>query len=260
MDHKDAPLLADLGADPDVVKTLICDWSSAERRLDIAQYWIERNQEHGIWGVHDRVGAFGEAGQFVGFCAADEPLPLGGLGPEIYYAFKKKTWGNGVASEVVNAVIGYLFDDRGADAIEALVLAGLNPASTRLVEKLGMRLVGRYPFAEYAGEECGPTIRYELWRAETAAAPSARQNLEEAAFKIGQFVADGAASKDEMIVALHEAAGAAGLVAQMGADVVREIMKEFLEAGMAENGWLHYRIGPHDFAGTENTRRDRPHR
>ena len=64
--QKDAPLLADLGADPDVVKNLICDWSKPERRLEIARYWIERNQEYGIWGVIDREDVFGVPKRFVG--------------------------------------------------------------------------------------------------------------------------------------------------------------------------------------------------
>ena len=194
MRQSDASLLANMGADPDVVKNLICDWSTAERRLEIAQYWIERNQEYGIWGVFDREDSFGVPKRFVGFFAADEPLPIGGLGPEVYYAFRKEAWGKGVASEIVYRVIEHLFNDQGVNAIEALVLAGLNPASTRLLEKLGMSLVGRYSLAEYTGEECGPTIRYELWRVETASPQNAQQNLEEAAFKIGQFVADAVTS------------------------------------------------------------------
>ena len=127
----EAPLLADLGADPEVVKTLICDWSKPDRRLEIARDWIAANQKHGIWSVLDRDGSLGAPGQFLGFCAADEPLPLGGLGPELYYAFSQECWGKGVASEVVKAVIAHLFLDRGVAAVEALVLAGLNPASTR---------------------------------------------------------------------------------------------------------------------------------
>ena len=39
MVREDAPLLADLGADTDVAKTLIFDWSTAERRLAIARWW-----------------------------------------------------------------------------------------------------------------------------------------------------------------------------------------------------------------------------
>jgi len=140
LNQEDALKLADLGSDPDVVKSLICDWSTAEHRLEIAQYWIEGSQ-----------------------VAADEPLPNVGQGPEIYYALGKQVWGKGVATEVVKTVVAHLFNDQGVDAIEALVLAGLNPASSRLLEKLGMSLIGRYSLTEYTGDECLPTIGYELW-------------------------------------------------------------------------------------------------
>jgi RimJ/RimL family protein N-acetyltransferase len=246
MTRENAPLLADLGGDPDVVKNLICDWSTVEGRLDIAHYWIE-NTRHGFWGVFDREDSFGAPDRFVGFCAADKPLPLGGLGPEIYYAFRKECWGKGVATEVVTAMIAHLFDDQGVNAVEALVLAGLNPASGRLLEVLGMRYVGRYPLAAYVGDECRPTLRYELWRVETATPQNARQILEEAAFKIGQFVADGVASKGEMTVALEKASITNDLVSLLGADAVNKIVQNFLDAGMAEEGWLHYRLASDKF-------------
>ena len=72
-----AQLIGVLGADPDSGKNLICDWSKPERRLEVAQYWVERNQEYGIWGIFDREDSFAVPSQFIGFCAADEPLPLG---------------------------------------------------------------------------------------------------------------------------------------------------------------------------------------
>lgn len=242
LQEKDAPLLADLGADPDIVKNLICDWSLPERRLEIAEYWIEKNQEFGIWGVYDRDGGFGAPSSFVGFCAADEPLPLGGQGPEIYYAFKKETWGKGVASEIMRALLEHLFNDQKVKAVEALVLSGLNPASHRLLEKFGMRYVGRYPLAVYAGEESEPTIRYELWRVENASSHNDRQSLEEAAFRIGQFVADGVRSKDAATADLEKAAVTSGLAARIGAQTVKQIIEDRLEAGIADTGWLHYRV------------------
>lgn len=247
----DAPLLAELGADPDVVKTLICDWSTAEGRLAIARYWIEKDQDYGIWGVYDRDGAFGAAGGFVGFAAADEPLPLGGRGPEINYAFARETWGRGVATEVAQAIVAYLFRDRGARAVEALIYPGLNPASVRLAEKLGMRLVGRYSLVAYAGDECLPTLRYEVWRVSTSTPDAARRTLEEAAFKIGQFLAEGISSQAEMASALHQAAIANGLAARMDAGAIGRLVDEHLEAGMAETGWLHYRIAAKDCAAGE---------
>lgn len=237
-----APLLAELGADPDVVKTLICDWSTIDRRLAIAHGWIERNQEYGIWGVFDRDGRFGVVGQFIGFCAVDEPLEHVGHGPEIYYAFRRETWGKGVAAETVGAVLRHLFRRGDIAAVEALVLAGLNPASRRLLERLGMRLVGRYPHVAYADSECKSTIRYELWRVTTAMPSVALRNLEEAAYKIGQFVAEGVGSKEAVAASLSTAAEANGLVAELGEGTVADIIEESLDAGLKETGWLHYRL------------------
>ena len=242
MQEADAHFIADLGADPEIAKNLICDWSTPEQRLDIARYWVERNQEYGIWGVFDRDNIFGLPSRFVGFCAADEVLPLGGIGPEIYYAFAKASWGKGVASEAVRAVIEHLLTDQGVPAVEALVLSGLNPGSHRLLEKFGMTLVGRYPFAVYAGEECLPTIRYELRRVESATPEAGRQTLEEAAFKIGQFVADGVVTKAEMTTALTEAAAGGGIARHIGTEVAGSLIEQILTAGTAETGWLHYRV------------------
>ncbi len=238
----DAPLLADLGSDPDVVKPLICDWSTPSKRMKIAKYWITRNQEYGIWGVLDRKGIFGEPGQMIGFCAADESLPLGGKGPEIYYAFSRETWGHGVGTEVARVVIDHLFEELGVDAVEALVLAGLNPASGRLLAKLGMSFVGNYPLADYIGEECDPTIDYELWRVKNSTAENARMNLEEAAFKIGQFVGEEMASEKTMFASLLRAATENNHLASENEETLYRLINNSLIAGMAEKGWLHYRI------------------
>jgi RimJ/RimL family protein N-acetyltransferase len=247
LSQEDALKLADLGSDPDVVKSLICDWSTAEHRLEIAQYWIEGGQEYGIWGIYDRDNTFDAPERFVGFFAADEPLPNVGQGPEIYYALGKQVWGKGVATEVVKTVVAHLFNDQGVDAIEALVLAGLNPASSRLLEKLGMSLIGRYSLAEYTGDECLPTIGYELWRVETTLPQNAQHALEEAAFKIGQFVAEKVISKNEMLEALVKASFANGLESRVGKGTVERIINEYLEAGMKETGLLHFRMRPDQF-------------
>jgi RimJ/RimL family protein N-acetyltransferase len=240
--QSDAPLLAELGSDPDVVKPLICDWSTPSKRMKIAKYWIEGSQEYGIWGVLDRQGVFGESGQMIGFCAADEPLPLGGKGPEIYYAFSRETWGHGVGTEVVRVVIDHLFEELGVSAVEAVVLAGLNPASGRLLAKLGMSFIGNYPLADYIGEECDPTIEYELWRVKNSPAENARMNLEEAAFKIGQFVGEDMASEETMSASLMKAATENSHLASENEETLTRLIKNSLLAGMAEKGWLHYRI------------------
>ncbi|MEM7222627.1 MAG: GNAT family N-acetyltransferase [Pseudomonadota bacterium] len=240
MTAADAPKLADLGADPDVVKNLIFDWSTPALRLEIAKFWIRHHQETDLWGVIDRDQVF------VGFLAVDETLPESGQGPEIYYAFRQDRWGQGVASEVVRAGISHLFAEQGAAAVEALVLAGLNPASIELLEKLGMKLVGRYPLADYVGSACRPTMDYEVWRVANAPPERAEQTLQEAAFKIGQFVADGISSKAEMAAALERAA--AGLANRLGEETVQRLINQHLEAGLTEAGWLHYRVLPTTFS------------
>ena len=238
----EAPQLAELGADPDVVKTLVFDWSTSSKRLEIAKFWINRNQEFGIWGVYDQQGLFGKSGKMIGFFAADEPLHDIGKGPEIYYAFSRDTWGNGVGTEVVNRVVDHLFEQTGVEVIEALVLPGLNMASDRLLKKLGMELIGRYPFAQYIGAACDPTIDYEIWRVATSDLDNAKQNLQEAAFKIGLFVQDGAASEPAMAERLLQASLENGLAGHQGEDYVNTIIGEFIGLGKMEDGWLYYRV------------------
>jgi RimJ/RimL family protein N-acetyltransferase len=241
LSRAEAPLLAELGTDPDVVKTLVFDWSTPENRLEIANYWIEQNQEFGIWGVYDLGGIFGVRGKMIGFCAAEKPLPRNGKGPEIYYAFSKESWGKGVATEVVGKVVSDLFLEFNVLAGEALVLSGLNTASNRLLERLGMHLVGRYPFAEYIGDASDSTIAYEIWRVKNSSLVRAKQNLEEAAFKIGQFIGAGVVSDSAMIESLTQASIYNGLAEKEGMESTRAVIEMAINAGKQEDGWLYYR-------------------
>lgn len=233
---------AGLAADTEVVKTLVGDWSTAGKRLDNARAWIEAPDNYVIWGIYDRDGEFDTAGGFIGICGVDAPLPGIGEGPSLYYAFDQGVWGRGVGSEVAAAAIDHLFDESGVGAVEALVYPRLNPASSRLLEKQGMRLVGRHPIAEYVGDDCLPTLRYEVWRAQVALPAGAENCLAESAFKIGQFVGDGISDYPEMAAALLVSAHENGLVDLIGIDDAKKLIKRSLKAGIADSGWLHYRV------------------
>ncbi|HKJ50545.1 MAG TPA: GNAT family N-acetyltransferase [Gammaproteobacteria bacterium] len=237
-----APLFAELAADTEIVKTLIGDWSTAGKRLENAHAWIAAASNYVLWGIYDRDGSFGTAGEFIGICGVEACLPKIGRGPSLYYAFDQAVWGRGVGSEIVAAVIDHLFDATDVEAIEALVFPSLNPASARLLEKQGMCLVGRYPIAEYVGDDCLPTMRYEIWRAQVALPAGARSCLAEAAFKIGQFVAGGVSSHQEMAAALLVSAHENGLVEMIGIDEVKKLIARSLAEGAADSGWLHYRV------------------
>ena len=156
LSHDDAELFAELAADTEVVKTLVGDWSTARKRLENAHAWIAGEAKHVLWGVYDRDGDLGSAGSFIGICGIEAALPEIGRGPGLYFAFERAVWGKGAGSEVGSAVIDHLFDETGVDAIEALVYPRLNPASTRLLEKQGMVLIGRYPVAKYVGDDSLP--------------------------------------------------------------------------------------------------------
>jgi len=243
----DAPAMAALGADPEVVKTLVFDWSTPEKRRAIAEEWIAKASgwdEHGygIWGAFDERGLVCEAGRMVGVCCAEEPLPIGGEGPEIFYFFRRDTWGHGIASEVTRDVVRYLLADLRLGAVEALIYAGLNPASVRLAEKLGMTPVGRYSLADYEADGAADTIAFELWRVATSAPDPAARNLEEAAIKIGQFVAAGLEAEEAAEASLRAVADRSGVAARLGDQATRELIRSALRSGMAETGLLHYRV------------------
>lgn len=242
LSQREAPFLAELGSDPEVVKSLICDWSTASKRLQIAESWIAGSQEYGFWGVFDQRGIFGPPGGMIGFCAADKPLPLGGIGPEIFYAFAQTTWGRGVGTEVVRRFVKYLFEEPKVDAVEALVFSGLNPASDKLLTKIGMHFIGHYPLADYIGEECDATIEYELWRIRNSNYENAKINLREAAFKIGQFVGENLVSEDVVREGILNAASANRHLHKEDPELLTGVVNKALQAGQAEQGWLHYRV------------------
>ena len=237
-----ADLFAELAADTEIVKALVGDWSTARKRLTNARAWIASASNYVIWGIFDRNGEFAAAGECVGICGVEAPLPEIGKGPSVYYAFEQAVWGKGVGTEIAAAVIGHLFDEAGVEAVEALVYPRLNPVSSRLLEKQGMRLVGRYPVARYVGDDCLPTLRYEIWRAQVALPAEAQACIAEVAFKIGQFVADGISSRAEMAAALLVSAHENGLVDLIGIDEAGLLIERSLDDGIADSGWLHYRV------------------
>jgi len=242
MGIEQAPLFADLAADTEIVKSLVGDWSTARKRLENARAWIDGAHYPVIWGVYDRAGAIGAAGEFIGICGVETALPVVGAGPSLFYALQRQAWGRGVASEIAATVIDFLFDEAGVAAVEALVLPKTNPASIRVLEKHGMRLIGRYPMAEYVGEDCLPTMRYEIWRAQVAVPAEAGDCIFEAGFKIGQFVGDGISSVEEMSAALLVSAHENGLVERVGIDAAKQAIADALQAGIDEDGWLYYRV------------------
>jgi hypothetical protein len=66
--------------------------------------------------------------------------------------------------------------------------------------------------------------------------------LEEAAIKIGQFVAAGLEPEETAEASLRAAADQSGVAAQLGDHAARELIRSALRTGVAETGLLHYRV------------------
>ncbi len=124
-----------LRGDPDVMRYIgtqgpLAPAQSVEKLEKYLRCWTE----HGL-------GMFG-------IRMNDEPVGWGGLQPlentgeiEVGYAFGKKAWGLGLATETARAVVAWGFGDRRLARIVA-VASPENSASRRVMDKLGMTFEG----------------------------------------------------------------------------------------------------------------------
>ena len=113
---------------------------------------IERSSDGwGFWALEERDG-----GRLVGGAGL---FPLGWEGPEIELAYHvvPSRWRRGYATEAGGALLAAAWA-AGLDQVVAVALPE-NRASTRVMEKLGMRLEGRH---EYRGFE---VVRHAIDRA-----------------------------------------------------------------------------------------------
>jgi RimJ/RimL family protein N-acetyltransferase len=249
--QRDLDWLVQIVANPEVVKTMLGDVSTPELTRSYARGWIYPDEfwnehQYGFWGVVDRDGTFGPAGRVIGVVGADvAPLEVG-EGPEVYYIFAQDVWRKGVASEAVHRMFDYLFDVIGLSALEALVFSERNPGSVRLLENAGMRLVGRLPNLNYhmTSDRALKVMQFDVWRARHAPLEKAGETLADAAFRIGQLLAEGVGSREIMASALTEAAMSNG---SGTAQDVKNIIDKSLAAGAAAKGIAHYRLHRSDY-------------
>jgi [ribosomal protein S5]-alanine N-acetyltransferase len=110
----------------------------ANERIDFAperpsdeqvRRWME-----GTWGVFER-----ESGELVGDCTLF--FDDGHQEWELAYGFRRDRWGRGYATEAGEACVQYGFEVLGVEKIVADV-DPKNPASVRVLEKLGFRRTG----------------------------------------------------------------------------------------------------------------------
>ena len=101
------------------------------------------------------------AGAVVGSCSLKHVDRVAGQA-EVGYWIGVPFWGKGYATAAVRLAVAFAFDDLGLDRVVAEVLEA-NPASARVLEKVGFGVVGRFanPHPRHAG---APTVLYDLAR------------------------------------------------------------------------------------------------
>jgi RimJ/RimL family protein N-acetyltransferase len=82
-----------------------------------------------------------ESDELIGNCGIRRPGPWS-HDAEIGYELAPDHWGQGLATEAVSEIIRFGFAELGLHRISAWVIAE-NPASTRVLEKVGLSLEGR---------------------------------------------------------------------------------------------------------------------
>lgn len=108
-----------------------------------------RTRGYGMFALEEKPD-----GQVVGFCGLVHPG--GQPDPEVKYAFFNSHWGQGLASEMVPALLRFGHETFDLGRIIATVDDN-NHASSRVLEKSGMRFVN---LLESANE---PPVRYYEW-------------------------------------------------------------------------------------------------
>lgn len=113
----------------------ICDSDRVQRILTQQQ---QHYREHGfgLWGV-----VLSASGAFIG-CAGIEIKQIEtDLKPTLVYRFHPQVWGQGIATEVVTAVIAHGFCVLQLTELWALIKPD-NQASRQVAEKCGLHLIG----------------------------------------------------------------------------------------------------------------------
>ncbi len=123
-------------------------------------HWVEHG--FGLWAARTLADD-----RLIGFVGLSVPGFLPEILPavEVGWRLEPAAWGQGLATEGASAALDQAFTTLGLDTVVSVPQAG-NPASSRVAERLGMRLVRevQIPANRHRGELTG--LLYEIGRDE----------------------------------------------------------------------------------------------
>ena len=148
----DAEFFYELNSHPDVMRyTGEAPLPSVEAAADaIRAYPDFESVGYGRWAC-----ALRTTGELIGFCGLKYLPDLDEV--DLGYRFLPRHWGRGYATEAGAASLAFGFETLGLERIVGFVLPE-NPASIRVLEKLGLRPVGEHV------EDGRPVLKYEIRR------------------------------------------------------------------------------------------------
>ncbi|GHV01937.1 GNAT family acetyltransferase [Clostridia bacterium] len=140
----DAPAIFAYSSDPENTKYML--WEPNKTLKDTEKFISDEIEKYKTGRDYDYAFILKKTGALIGTGGAAVGEGIFARTAEIGYILDKRYWGNGYAPEAMRALSDYLFKEKGIRRIQAKHFIA-NPASGRVMEKIGMRYEGT--FAEY---------------------------------------------------------------------------------------------------------------
>lgn len=232
----DADDLAAILADPEVTRHITANGSTAERcaiaaRNRIAWHnadWADKG--YGVWALRSRQPDIAPPEKVIGWCGFVPP-DIDADEPEILYGLAREVWGIGLGQEAARAAISWLFDTTALAGVSAIISTELNPASVKVVTKLGMTQRGTLAFTDFLPDKdlAQDVLAYEQWRLAEGHSDDLDALVFQSAYRAGQLMAVCDANPATMERDLVGAAARRMIDATKASDAVSNAFK----AGMA---------------------------
>lgn len=230
--------------DPEVVKGLAHDGTDPEVRRTHARNWSGfgpdgsgeawRQCETGLYAITDPGGTIAPAGQLLGVTGFYLEQNGGKWGGELFYALGSAFHGQGLMSEACAVVMARFRSLPNAGSVYAVYWQLLNPASGKILGKLGFEPDGTQSLLDEYDAEIAAGIRnFELWRLQNAADDERRRILVEVATKLGHIEAEGISNAAENHAAIEAAIGDPELIDAFGPDIEAALQRGRETPGLA---------------------------
>ena len=160
----DAEALMELESDPEILRYVgrkpLADLDAYRQHIQSRLLpYDSRPEGYGGWVILEKA-----SGDFLGGCSLKPALDsrsavemgFGAEEIEVGYGLRRRSWGKGYATELVQALVRMAFTKFGAPCVVASVSID-NVASVRVLEKAGLRRIGE---AVYLPGEDGASVKY----------------------------------------------------------------------------------------------------